>query len=63
MLDSNPFVNASTIDLERMKRDILEENIYLISELEKSSKSFTYFSQENTEELKTLLKLCGIPFV
>jgi DNA excision repair protein ERCC-5 len=46
-----------------MKRDILEENILLIEELEKSSKAFSYFSQENLEELKTLLKLCGIPYV
>lgn len=46
-----------------MKRDILEENIHLISELEKAAKSFSYFSQENLADLKSLLKLCGIPYI
>jgi DNA excision repair protein ERCC-5 len=46
-----------------MKREILEENIMLIEELERSSKAFSFFSEENLEELKTLLKLCGIPYV
>jgi len=49
--------------LEKLKQDILEENIYLIQELEKTAKHFTYFTQETTAELKTILRICGIPYI
>ena len=42
--ETNIFSKATDMDLERMKQDILEENIYLIQELEKSAKSFSIFS-------------------
>ena len=63
MAPSHPYANTSTFDLERRKRDLLEENLILLNQMEKSAKSFSFFSQESTEELKSLLKLCGIPFV
>jgi hypothetical protein len=52
-------------NLEKLKRNIMEENLALMSELEKSAKAggFSFFSSENVLELKNLLKLCGIPYV
>lgn len=53
----------SNMDLEKLKTEILEENIFLIQELEKSAKSFSFFSQENVDNLMNLFKLCGVPFI
>lgn len=49
--------------MERLKRDILAENLALMSQLEKKPSGFNFFSEENAMDLKRLLKLCGIPFV
>ena len=46
-----------------MKGDILEENILLINELEKNQKSFSFFSKEHSEDLKSLMKLIGVPYI
>ncbi|TNV83986.1 hypothetical protein FGO68_gene12660 [Halteria grandinella] len=60
----HPFAKMTDIDLERLKGEILQENIGLIEQLEKSSKAgFSFFTQESVDDLKSLLRLCGIPFV
>ena len=51
------------MDLEQLKQDLYSQNMKLISELEKTQKSFSLFSEELYDDLKRVLKLMGIPWV
>ena len=48
---------------EMLKQDLYQRNMQLITELERTEKSFSLFSQELNDDLKKILRVLGVPYV